>query len=183
MRSSLTSDVVQAVLAVAFLFVALGELGGRYDAAGHDGGLFGFVPPGGNKTTCTTPADAVTEVCTVEEVPGGWMEGGWTLLATGLLQGAWSYPFMDPVLTDRTFLSTPRTMLLSFFVGGAVAFSFIVLFGGIGIYGCSIAVPAAAKNGNPVGVANALGGATQFFITLVRDNDLPRPSTTFHTLP
>ena len=47
--------------------------------------------------------------------------------------------FMDPVLTDRTFLSTPRTMLLSFFVGGLVAGTFIVLFSSIGIFGSVLA--------------------------------------------
>ena len=159
MRSSLLSDVVQAVLAVSFLFVALGVLTSKYNEAGFEGGLFGYVPTGGNVTNSTGHV--------IDFKEGGWQEGGWTLLTAGLIQGAWSYPFMDPVLTDRTFLSTPRTMLMSFLVGGGVAFTFIVLFGGIGIYGCSIADPPASGNGAPVGVANALGGATEFFITLV----------------
>ena len=161
MRSSLTSDVAQALLSIVFLVVVLGVIGTRYNEAiesgaanGTAGSVFSYEPPGGVDDEG-------------EEVPGGWQEGGWTLLAVGLIQGAWSYPFMDPVLTDRTFLSTPRTMLLSFAVGGAVAFTFIVLFGGIGIYGCSLATPPQAGFGNPVAVAKALGGASEFFITLV----------------
>ena len=157
MRSSLL-DVAARVLAVSFLFVALGVLTSKYNEAGFEGGLFGYVPTGGNVTNSTGHV--------IDFKEGGWQEGGWTLLTAGLIQGAWSYPFMDPVL-DRTFLSTPRTMLMSFLVGGGVAFTFIVLFGGIGIYGCSIADPPASGNGAPVGVANALGGATEFFITLV----------------
>ena len=161
MRSSLTSDVAQALLSIVFLVVVLGVIGTRYNEAiesgaanGTAGSVFSYEPPGGVDDEG-------------EEVPGGWQEGGWTLLAVGLIQGAWSYPFMDPVLTDRTFLSTPRTMLLSFAVGGAVAFTFIVLFGGIGIYGCSLATPPQAGFGNPVAVSKALGGASELFITLV----------------
>ena len=46
-----------------------------------------------------------------------------------------SYPFFDPVLTDRTFLASPKTMLKSFIVGGTLAAGFIVMFSFIGVYG------------------------------------------------
>jgi len=72
---------------------------------------------------------------------------------------------MDPVLTDRTFLSTPRTMLLSFAWGGAIAFTFIVLFSAIGIYGCVLADD--VKQGSPEAVATALGGGAEALIMLV----------------
>lgn len=39
------------------------------------------------------------------------------------------------VLTDRAFLSKPKTMVKAFLVGGSIAIMFIVLFGFIGIYG------------------------------------------------
>ena len=53
-----------------------------------------------------------------------------------LVQGFISYPFHDPVLTDRSFLSTPRTMFAAFLAGGALSFTFIVLFSGVGIADC-----------------------------------------------
>ena len=70
------------------------------------------------------------------EPPGGWLPGGEYCLLAALVQGFISYPFHDPVLTDRTFLSTPRTMLAAFIVGGALSFTFIVLFSGVGIADC-----------------------------------------------
>jgi Na+/proline symporter len=99
------------------------------------------------------------------EPPGGWLPGGWELLGTGALQGLTAYPFMDPVLTDRTFLSTPRTMAASFFVGGLVSMTFIVLFSSIGLYGTVLA--AEANNGSPVVVADHLGEPAHSLIVLV----------------
>jgi len=49
--------------------------------------------------------------------------------------GALSYPFFDPVLTDRAFLASPKVMLAAFSVGGAIAGTFILLFSFLGIYG------------------------------------------------
>ena len=46
-----------------------------------------------------------------------------------------SYPFFDPVLTDRAFLNEPRTMVKSFTLGGTVAGIFILLFGFFGMFG------------------------------------------------
>ena len=46
-----------------------------------------------------------------------------------------SYPFFDPVLTDRAFLNEPRTMVKSFTLGGTVAGVFILLFGFLGMFG------------------------------------------------
>lgn len=43
------------------------------------------------------------------------------LLIVGVLQGTLSYPFFDPVLTDRCFLSSPKTMARAFTVGGLAA--------------------------------------------------------------
>lgn len=63
------------------------------------------------------------------------LKGGMDLLITGAIQGLMSYPFFDPVLTDRTFLAHPRTMARSITFGGLIAGSFIVLFSIIGVYG------------------------------------------------
>ena len=63
--------------------------------------------------------------------------GGYCLLAA-LIQGFGSYPFHDPVLTDRAFLAKPRVMLASFLVGGCLAIVFIVLFSAVGIADCYV---------------------------------------------
>ncbi len=56
-----------------------------------------------------------------------------------MLQGCLSYPFFDPVLTDRAFLAKPSTMLGAFLLGGVVAALFIFFFGFVGIYGNAVA--------------------------------------------
>jgi Na+/proline symporter len=53
-----------------------------------------------------------------------------------------SYPFHDPVLTDRGFLSPPRDMLKSFILAGIISGSFIFLFSIIGLYGKAFGLPA-----------------------------------------
>jgi len=74
---------------------------------------------------------------------------GWTFAGLALVQ-AFSYPFHDPVLTDRGFITSPKTMLKGFFLAGLIGGGFIFLFGFVGIYGAleglggnpSLAVPA-----------------------------------------
>lgn len=61
------------------------------------------------------------------------------LHAAGVAQGCLSYPFFDPVLTDRAFLAKPSTMLGAFLLGGVVAALFIFFFGFVGIYGNAVA--------------------------------------------
>jgi len=61
------------------------------------------------------------------------MMGGLDLLLVGLLQSL-SYPFHDPVLTDRGFISDKSTMLKSFLVAGVVAAVCIVVFSLVGVY-------------------------------------------------
>ncbi|MFZ2158900.1 MAG: hypothetical protein WAV72_22660 [Bradyrhizobium sp.] len=53
-----------------------------------------------------------------------------------------SYPFHDPVLTDRGFISKPRDMLKSFMIAGVLSGSFIFLFSIIGLYGKAYGLPA-----------------------------------------
>ena len=53
-----------------------------------------------------------------------------------------SYPFHDPVLTDRGFISEPRDMLKSFMIAGVLSGSFIFLFSIIGLYGKAYGLPA-----------------------------------------
>ncbi len=73
---------------------------------------------------------------TVREVAhsGVWsFEMGLNLLFAALLQ-SFSYPFHDPVLTDRGFLSSPKVTLNSFLWAGLVGGVCIVLFSVIGVY-------------------------------------------------
>lgn len=53
-----------------------------------------------------------------------------------------SYPFHDPVLTDRGFISPPRDMLKSFILAGIISGSFIFLFSIIGLYAKAFGLPA-----------------------------------------
>jgi SSS family solute:Na+ symporter len=45
-----------------------------------------------------------------------------------------SYPFHDPVLTDRGFLTRPATMVKGFLLAGLISGGFILLFSSVGIY-------------------------------------------------
>lgn len=65
---------------------------------------------------------------------GSWtLSGGVDLILVGLLQ-IFSYPFHDPVMTDRAFITEPRKMLASFTVAGILGVLFILLFSFVGIY-------------------------------------------------
>lgn len=76
--------------------------------------------------------------------------GGLTFCALALVQ-VLSYPFHDPVLTDRAFITPPRTMLRGFVLAGLLSGGFILLFSLVGLYARrfgiegdpSVAVPAA----------------------------------------
>ena len=58
---------------------------------------------------------------------------GINLLLAAVLQ-SFSYPFHDPVLTDRGFISKPKTTLKAFLWAGLVGGICIILFSIIGIY-------------------------------------------------
>lgn len=77
------------------------------------------------------------------QTPGGvgryLQEGTWSLATGGnlllvaLLQ-SFSYPFHDPVMTDRGFVAPPKTTLRSFLWAGWIGALCITLFSGVGIY-------------------------------------------------
>ncbi len=65
---------------------------------------------------------------------GSWtLAGGVDLILVALLQ-VFSYPFHDPVMTDRAFITGPRKMLRSFTLAGILGILFILLFSFVGIY-------------------------------------------------
>ena len=66
--------------------------------------------------------------------PPGVAGAGLTFCALAGVQ-VLSYPFHDPVLTDRAFLNPPRRMLASFVIGGLLSGAFIFIFSLVGLYG------------------------------------------------
>lgn len=73
---------------------------------------------------------SVKEVAT----SGSWtMATGLNLLFAAVIQ-SFSYPFHDPVLTDRGFISSPKTTLKSFLLASVFGGFCIVLFSIIGVY-------------------------------------------------
>ncbi len=75
--------------------------------------------------------------------------GGLTFCALAFVQ-IFSYPFHDPVLTDRAFITEPKTMVKGLVLAGLVSGGFILLFSTVGLYARSfglsgdpsVAVPA-----------------------------------------
>jgi len=77
-----------------------------------------------------------TEDFTVQEVAtsGSWtFELGLNLFFAAIIQ-SFSYPFHDPVLTDRAFLSSPKVTRRSFLWASLLGAICIVLFSVIGVY-------------------------------------------------
>jgi SSS family solute:Na+ symporter len=82
------------------------------------------------------------------------LSGGLDLLLVGILQ-ATSYPFHDPVLTDRAFVTRPRRMLTSYLAAGLLGAAAIVLYSLIGVHARLAGFSGAGDA--PVRVATALG--------------------------
>ncbi len=85
---------------------------------------------------------------------GIWsFEMGLNLLFAAILQ-SFSYPFHDPVLTDRGFLSSPKVTLKSFLWASVVGAICIILFSVVGVYAQSqdMAGQAAVEVGKAFGV-------------------------------
>lgn len=65
-----------------------------------------------------------------------------------------SYPFHDPVMTDRAFITKPKKMLIGFILAGIISGTFIILFSLIGVFSNLLDY----SGGNAVlSVATALG--------------------------
>ena len=64
---------------------------------------------------------------------------GLTFCGLALVQ-VLSYPFHDPVMTDRAFITGPRTMVKAFIWAGLVSGGFILLFSSVGLYARAFAV-------------------------------------------
>ncbi len=104
-RTSMVTDLIQMGLFAVLLFVVLS-----------------FIIP---STGSITPYIKT----------GSWtLSGGVDLILVALIQ-IFSYPFHDPILTDRGFLSDPKTTLKSYITATVVSSIIIMLFSFVGIYG------------------------------------------------
>jgi Na+/proline symporter len=134
LRSSIFSDVIQAVVFMLFLGVVL-----AYVLPAH------------------SPAELLTQGTFA-------LDSGGDLLLVALLQ-ALSYPFHDPVLTDRGFITREKTMLRAFIVAGVLGFIAIFAFSLVGVHARLEGL--AASSNVPAHVAKGLGVAGFFAMIVV----------------
>jgi len=84
---------------------------------------------------------------------GSWSPSGGIFLLFAALIQVFSYPFHDPVLTDRAFISSPKVTRRSFFWASIIGMLCIVLFSFVGIHGQMEGLEGQA----PVVVSRSLG--------------------------
>ncbi len=134
LRSSLLTDLIQMILFGLLLFVILGMI---------------------------LPKEGVTIHRIVTS--GNWtLAGGLNLLLVALIQ-VFSYPFHDPVMTDRGFISDPKLTLKSFIWAGIIGGLCIMLFSVVGIYGQFEGLSGQA----PVEVAKLMGVGMMLMINFI----------------
>ncbi|MCK7500657.1 MAG: hypothetical protein MZW92_68410 [Comamonadaceae bacterium] len=92
------------------------------------------------------------------------LDAGVDLLLVALLQ-VLSYPFHDPVLTDRGFITEEKAMLRAFVFAGVAGFACILLFSLVGVHAKLEGI--AAGDNVPAAVAGTLGVGAFFFMTVV----------------
>jgi len=156
MRSTLISDVLQAFLAIILFISLLSVIKSRVN---------GFTE------ACHAQGREHCKLVNWDTnvgVPTNTLAGGWDLVLVGLVQGIFSYPYFDPILTDRAFLASPKTMMAAFYTGGLISMIFIFFFGFVGVFGNMAATldptmdPAIVdnvKSGIPADIAQYLGTA------------------------
>jgi len=92
------------------------------------------------------------------------LRGGVDLILVAALQ-ALSYPFHDPVLTDRGFITRERTMLRAFMIAGVLGFVCIFGFSLVGVHARLEGI--APGDNVPAAVAGALGMGALFVMSVV----------------
>jgi Na+/proline symporter len=134
LRSSLLTDMIQMVLFIILLFVIL---------------------------TLILPKEGMSVSRFLST--GEWTAaGGINLIFVALIQ-VFSYPFHDPVMTDRAFIAPPKLTLKSFIVASLIGSTSIILFSFIGIYGSFIGVEGQAA----VGVSQMMGVTMMIMINFI----------------
>ena len=92
------------------------------------------------------------------------LAAGVDLLLVALLQVI-SYPFHDPVLTDRGFITGEKTMLRAMVVSGILGFICIFAFSLVGVHAKLEGLP--AGDNMPGAVAAAFGAIPYFLMTMI----------------
>lgn len=92
------------------------------------------------------------------------LEGGVDLLLVAGLQ-VFSYPFHDPVLTDRGFISEERSMRRAFVLAGVLGFFAILAFSLIGVHAQLSGL--AASDNVPATLARSMGLVALLVMTVV----------------
>ncbi len=134
MHTSIITDSVQMIFFGVLLFI-----------------LLMFILPKSNASV----SDYLTS--------GSWtMEGGLTLLFAVLIQ-IFSYPFHDPVLTDRGFMGSPAVTRKAFIGATIIGFTCILLFSFIGIFAKFMGLQGQAA----VEVSKLLGTAVMLPMNLI----------------
>ena len=134
LRSSLLTDAIQMVFFGVLLFILLGLI----------------MPSEGSSISSFVQS-------------GTWrMDAGVNLLLAALLQ-VLSYPFHDPVLTDRGFISDPKVTLKSYIMAAFIGFFCIVVFSVVGIFAKSKGLEGQAA----VEVSKLLGTAAMLAMNFI----------------
>ena len=134
LRSALMTDLVQMGLFSLLLIIILGILLPR-----EQGDIGRFVQS------------------------GEWtLSQGLNLLFVALIQ-IFSYPFHDPVLTDRGFITPPKVTLRSYALATVIGFSCILLFSFVGIYARFQGLTGEA----PVAVSRSLGAGMMLMMNFI----------------
>lgn len=134
LRSSIVTDVVQAVLFVIVLGIV----------------LFLVLPQHGLPTLLSAGEFR--------------LDAGVDLLLVALLQ-VLSYPFHDPVLTDRGFITEEKSMLRAMIVSGVLGFFCIFAFSLVGVHAKLEGLP--SGDNMPGAVAAAFGVVPYMLMTMV----------------
>jgi len=92
------------------------------------------------------------------------LAAGVDLVLVALLQ-VLSYPFHDPVLTDRGFITREKTMLRAMIVAGVLGFICIFGFSLVGVHAKLEGLP--AGDNMPGAVAGAFGALPYFLMTMI----------------
>jgi SSS family solute:Na+ symporter len=95
----------------------------------------------------------------IPDVPADVGLAGMTFVGLAAVQ-VLSYPFHDPVLTDRGFITSPRVMVTGFVLAGIISGAFILLFSSVGLYARAFGLDGAAPVAVPASFGLPLLGST-----------------------
>jgi SSS family solute:Na+ symporter len=107
------------------------------------------------------PAHGITTLVSAGEFK---LNAGVDLLLVAMVQ-VLSYPFHDPVLTDRAFITNEKTMLRAMIVAGVLGFICIFAFSLVGVHARLEGLP--SGDNMPGAVASSFGAIPYFLMTMI----------------